>query len=336
MTEPLSDAEVARGRGRAYALLADLVSRGPTASTLPPARTSAVLAEALDSYADLDDAAADHQHVFGLSVPPFEGVYRDPEGQVGGACTDRLRDRYAALGFAHDPRGEGVEHLSTQLRALAFLSVAEADAREDDATPQLDAVCDLARDFLDAHLLLWLPSFAVAARAAGRALPTAIVDQIMDVVVIHRQGLDVPDDHANYQLQGEPLDLDDPAVGIREIAAALAVPARIGALLTRDDIARVGRGQRVPRGFGERRTTIHNLLNSAAGLGSLGGVVDDLRALLSERRHVLDDRRFRTVPGLGDRVGVVRARLLATDEVLARLSEATRDGSVTLTEASTE
>lgn len=336
MTEPLTDAAVARGRGRAYALLADLVSRGPTASTLPAARTSVMLAEALDSYANLDDAAADHQHVFGLSVPPFEGVYRDPEGQVGGECSDRLRDRYAALGFAHDPRGEGVEHLSTQLRALAFLSVAEADACEDDATPQIDAVRALARDFLDAHLLLWLPSFAVAARAVGRALPTAIVDQIMDVVVSHRQGLDVPAVPADFQLPGAPLDLDDPAVGIREIAAALAVPSRIGALLTRDDIARVGRSQRVPRGFGERRTTIHNLLNSAAGLGALGGVIDDLRTLLSERRYVLDERRFRTVPGLGDRVGAVRARLLATDEILARLSEASRDGTATLTEASTE
>ncbi len=336
MTEPLSDAEVARGRGRAYALLADLVSRGPTAATLPPARTSVVLAEALDSYANVDDAAADHQHVFGLSVPPFEGVFRDPEGHVGGACTDLLRDRYAAMGFAHDPRGEGVEHLSTQLRALAFLSVAEADAREDDATPQIEAVRVLAREFLDAHLLLWLPSFAVAAKAAGRALPTAVVDQIMDVVVMHRRGLDIPDDDANYQLQGAPLDLDDPSVGIREIAAALSVPARVGALLTRDDIARVGRGQRVPRGFGERRTTIHNLLNSAAGLGSLAGVIDDLRALLSERRYALDDRRYRVVPGLGNRVGVVRARLLVTDEVLARLSEASRDGSATQTEASTE
>jgi len=229
-----------------------------------------------------------------------------------------------------------VEHLSTQLRALAFLSVAEADALEDDATPQIDAVRALARGFLDAHLLLWLPSFTVAALAAGRALPSAIVDQIMDVVVIHRQGLDLPDDDADYQLHGAPLDLDDPSVGIREIAAALSVPARVGALLTRDDIARVGRGQRVPRGFGERRTTIHNLLNTAAGLGSLAGVIDDLRALLSERRCELDDRRYRVVPGLGNRVGVVRARLLATDEVLARLSAASRDGSVALTEAPAE
>jgi TorA maturation chaperone TorD len=315
-------ADIARGRGRAYALLAELVARGPTELTLEPARASEAIARALDAYPSLDEAAADHQFVFGLSVPPYEGAFLDPRGDVGGPLNDRLRDAYAALGVANDPRGEGAEHLATQLRALGFASASEAELLRSGRDADVAALERRVRDFLDRHLLRWLPSFAAAVRGSGRPLPMGIIDQIVDVVVGHRSELgESRDEELSLDLEGEPLDLDDESVGVREIAAALAVPARVGLLLGRDDIARVGRRHRVPRGFGERRTLMHNLLRSAVSLAALPEVVRELRALLTERLEALDDPRYRDVPGLAARLAPVRARIAATDSALERLSE---------------
>jgi len=325
VADALDAAAIARGRGRAYALLADLVSRGPTESTLDAARASDGLAAALASYPDLDEAAAAHQHAFGLSVPPYEGAFLDAEGSVGGDCTSRLRDRFRSMGFVNDPRAEGPEHLATQLRALAFLSAAEADAQEDERADALEVIEAHARGLLDAHLLRWLPSFVAAVNAMGSRLPSALVDQVVDVVLMHRSGLaePAPEDQA-FELGGDPLDLDDESLGVREIAAALAVAARVGALVGRDDVARVGRSQRVPRGFGERRTLIHNLLRTSVSLGSMPEVIDGLRSMLRDRRDALSDPRYLGVPGLEGLLTPWRKRLVQTEAQLSRLAQAGR------------
>jgi hypothetical protein len=260
-----------------------------------------------------------------MSVPPYEGAFLDRKGGVGWAATDRLRDSYRAIGFIHDPKGEGAEHLSTELRALASASAMEARLVAAAAdTADVEALRSAQRDFLDAHLLLWLPSFAAATRGVDRPLPNALVEQILDVVLLHRTELGAPRAPAPTSLEGPPLDLDDPDVDMREIATHLSVPARAGLLISRADVARVGRGQRVPRGFGERRTLIHNLLRSAVALDVLPDVIRDLRALIGERDVLLANPRYAVVPGLEARLAPIRERLADTDRALARLAS-TRD-----------
>jgi TorA maturation chaperone TorD len=324
----LSRADIARGRGRAYALLAELVSRGPTEATLEPMRASESLARALDSYPgqSLDEAAADHQFVFGLSVPPHEGAFLDPRGEVGGPLTDRLRDAYAELGVAHDPRGEGAEHLATQLRALGFASASQAKALDEGREADADELGARMRTFLDRHLLRWLPSFAATVRGGQRALPSAMVAQIVDVVLDHRSELGPAAElDLDFALEGEPLDLDDDSVGVREIAAALSVPSRVGLALSRDDIASVGRRHRVPRGFGERRTLIHNLLRSAVSLGALPATLEEIRHALASRRDALSALQAADVPGLARLTAPWLERIEQTDTALARLARESRN-----------
>ncbi len=317
----LSDAEKAWGRGRAYALLAELVARGITEANAEAARASDGIAQALSSYPNADDAAADHHFVFGLSVPPQEGAFLDARGEVGGSLTDRLRDAYAELGVAHDPRGEGAEHLATELRALGFASATEAVHLDQERSAEAAEMRARARRFLDRHLLRWLPSFAATVRSTARPFPEAVVAQIVDVVYDHRSELGAADEEdLDFALAGDPLDLDDDSVGVREIAAALSVPARVGLLVSREDVAAVGRRHRVPRGFGERRTLIHNLLRSSVSLGAFAPTIDELRALLASRSHALEDARNAQVPGLARLTAPWIARIQNTDAALARLA----------------
>ncbi len=320
-TPKLSDVDEARGRARAYALLAHLVARGPSEATLTATRASEHLAEGLDAYASLDEAAADHQHVFGMSVPPFEGVFLDPEGVVGGVLADRLHDTYRAIGFAPDPTTEEAEHLSTELRALAHLASAESDALEDGRRDLAEHLRLLSVRMLDGHLLRWLPTLTAAVRDTERAWPCALVDQIEDLVLMHREALGAPMlDLEPFTLAPLPPLLDADDTGLADVARVFTLPALSGTFLSRDDIARIGRGHRIPRGFGERRVLLENLFRSAAALDAFGDVIADLGALLRDREAALAAPRLAALPHLA----ALGTRIAETAALLTRLQTEAR------------
>jgi TorA maturation chaperone TorD len=290
----LSDDQLAQARCLAYGLLADLVARGVDPSTRDAAQTSAPLADAIASYASarperlsdadlLDLLAVDHQHAFGWSVPPFEGAFLDPARSIGGEATDALWAIFTAAGFVPDVSREDVEHLATSLRCLAFLSGAEADAIEDGHTGAILRVRELSRRLLDEHLLCWVPTFVNAVERTGLAFPRALAAQIESLLVTHRAALGAP--ARRHELLAPAIDLDDPETGLREIGEHLATPARCGVFLSRDDVTRIGRGLKVPRGFGDRTQLLVNLLRSAASYDAL----DALLSALEEEMAREDD-----------------------------------------------
>jgi hypothetical protein len=253
-------------------------------------------------------------------VHPFEGVFLDPSGQVGGATGQRLRATFEAVGYLPDPKAEDPEHLATILRALAFLGGAEVDALEDGEAAVLDRLATLTRRLLDEHLLRWLPVFAHAARQTGHPWPIAVVDQLEAVVLHHRQALGAPWPEP-FELAAEALDLDDADTDLRTIGEALVHPPTFGAYLGRHAIAALGRGSRVPRGFGDRKQTMVNLLRSAAQYEAVGPIAEGLRAQLGAL-----EARFEELVGqarwLDAVVGPWRTRREAMEEVLGRLADA--------------
>jgi TorA maturation chaperone TorD len=313
----------ATARSRAYALLARLVSAGPTPRLLELATLDARLAHAIASYAgELDSLAADHQHVLGFCCPPFESALLDPESNVGGEISDRVRRALGAADGAIGPGGEAADHLASELFALALFAGAEADAARDAERSIAARLRARSRHLLDAHLLRWLPMFAAAVRRAERAWPTALLDTIEDVALQHRSQLGPPDpDDLGFELPPLAVALDDPATGLAEIAAALAHPARAGCLVTRDDIARLGRRSGTPRGFGDRKTLLENLLSSGAGLGSLPDVLGGLIELLIAVRADLGAER------LADAPHALRAPWQARIDETRALLEQLRDAS---------
>jgi TorA maturation chaperone TorD len=280
-------------RSRAYALLASALSRPERALEL--ARHAPRLRDAIDRYRDRDELFADHEHAFGFACPPFESVFLDPEGTLGNATSDRVRAALAATGVERGPGGEEPDHLATMLAALGHACGAEADALEDGRTAIADRLRALERHLLDAHLLRWLPLFSCAVERTERTWPVALARAIEGVVLEHRSALGPSDRDADFGLAGSPLALDDD-VGLAEIAAYLTVAARSGAFLSRDDLARLGRATRAPRGFGDRVVTTENLLRSAADLDVLADLVDRMRADLGAISSELSGERFADVP----------------------------------------
>lgn len=312
MSVPLEASEVAHARSGAYLLLADLLADGPRPELLEGAAASPILARALEGDDGLDDLAADHQHVFGFCVPPLEGLFLDPDGSAGGLGAERVRETYASVGYRPDPTKEEPEHLATQLRALALLSGAEADALAHDQPEMAAALRGQQRHLLDAHLLRWFPVLAAAVRRVGRAFPSALVTQLEELLRHHLAGFD--GERAPRWTLAEPLDLDDPSVSLRDIARYLTTPGRAGVFLGRHDIAQLGRAFRLPRGFGGRARMMHQLLTAAARFDALGELADALGELIEASDAALAP--------WGPAVAPWRTRAQQTRGVVARLGSA--------------
>ncbi|HHH28383.1 MAG TPA: hypothetical protein ENK57_08570, partial [Polyangiaceae bacterium] len=155
--------EIASARSLAYGLLADLIAHGVTDATRAAAMASTAIAAAIEGVSE-DEIGAQFERAFGWAAPPFEGAYLDPEGTIGGVATDALWALFRESGFRPDTRSVDVEHLATSLRALAFLSGAEADALEDRHQGAVERTGALSRRILDEHVLRWVPLFACAVR----------------------------------------------------------------------------------------------------------------------------------------------------------------------------
>lgn len=318
----------ARARSRAYALLARLAGSGPQSTREMKAATAdAGMARAIASYGgDLDALAADHQHVFGFACPPFESALLDPAGHLGNAMSERVHRDLAAIGVAEGPGGEGPDHLAAQLYALALLTGAEADALEDAENAIAERLRGQARQLLDAHLLRWLPTLAAAVRRGGRAWPIAVMHTIEEVVLEHRSTLGALDEaQLGFELPPLGVSLEEDETGLADIARLLGCPARAGVLLSRDDLARLGRMTGTPRGFGDRATLIENLLRAGAQLGSLESILDALGVLLDQVQRELGDERLADVP-LSLRMPW-QVRIDETRALLATVREVSRDAS---------
>ena len=313
------DAAEAEARARAYGLLADLVSRGPTAATLEAARLSPLLGEALAEYPApiLDGAASDHERVFGMELFPQEGWFLDAEGKIGGDATQSLLDLFHRAGCIPAPGGDGPEHLATALQALSFLSGAEADALADGLPEAEERIRALSRELLDGHLLRWLPVLCVSVRRCGRPFPSALASQIEDLVLLHREGLGPPASPGEF-LAGPALDLDAEETGLGEIALHLTRPALAGAALTRADLARAGRLAEAPRGFGERAVELENLLRSAARLDRRPEALAALDGILSAVAVDLEESAGRGA-GLEESIRPWLARIAGTRRLLVLL-----------------
>ncbi len=306
-------AELAAARSLAYGLLADLFARGLTPETREAALASEPLRRAIFRCAgDLDALAVEHEHALGWSTPPYEGLYLDAARTTGGASTDALWALYRECGFA--PTTDDAEHLASALRCLAFLSGAEADAIDDDHQGARERVRELSRRMLDEHVLRWFPVFACAVRRTGLAFPIALVDELEPLLAMHR--LELPGTPQRFSLAEEPPLLARDDRGLREIAEHLATPATSGLVLGKDDIARLGRSARVPRGFGDRVQLLVNLLRSAVQYDALDGVLEALEERALAQRSALEGPSYASIAALTE---PWRDRLASTAALIARI-----------------
>lgn len=258
---------------------------------------------------DAEAVAEEHCAVFDRDVVPLAGLFLDPEGRGGGPLVARLAPHFASLGAPSPPTPEA---LTAQLRGLAWLCAAEAEASADGDESEVLRMRGMERRWLDAVLLPWLPAFVAAVTRTGKPWATALATETLDLLLQLRQELG-PAEEPELPPAPATLDLDADDTGIQQIARWLSTPAASGLFLGRHVLERLGRDTEVPRGFGGRQLVLGNLLLAAARFGALDSVIDGLHAEVEAWRRELP------AGGVAD---PWRRKLDASDDVLERLRPA--------------
>ena len=315
----------ATARSRAYDLFGRLFAGGPTAGLLPTVHAIPDLAASLPATLDTDHAAAAHQHLFGFNVFPHESIFLGAGSELGGPVADGVRAFYRRAGYRADASLPAGDHLAGELGLLAFLASAEADAWEDGETGHAERIRALQRDFLDLHLLRWLPPLVQAIRQQAEPFYRALAGLTQDLALDHRSRLgdDLLAPAAPFYLPPLPDLLADKRTGLRDIATHLLTPAYSGLYLSRDDIARLARSGHLPRGFGERRQMLTNLLRSAAEYDSLPRLLADVGLLVGGWRGAYRAFGEQGLPAATGIAAVWLERLAATEALLDQVSRAT-------------
>jgi hypothetical protein len=162
------------------------------------------------------------------------------------------------------------DHLTNLLGALA-LALQSDDAGGGEHR--------LEQELLDSHLLRWLPAFVAAVRRLRLAFPAALVSQLEDLALYHREILAAQVPASDFQLDPIPSLLDDPDTSLADIASFLLAPVRSGLFLSREDILFVVRSAGCFCGFGDRQTMLLNALRTSVQHERLGALCDALSSL---------------------------------------------------------
>lgn len=314
----LTTTETARARHHTYTLLSRLYLEGLVADLLPYVQALPALAEQLAPDLDLADAAAEaaatHYRLFGLNVFPYESVFLDPAGLLGGTLSNQVARRYEADGYRPGP-DVAPDHIGHELGLLAHLCAAEADALEDGQRQLAQHLQQRQQTFLTQHLTRWLPPFLVALGRQENRFYRALARLTWEVAGDHLQ-----EEPATWSLPPRPDLLADEKTGLRQIASTLLAPPLSGFFLDRDQVSRLARDQSLPRGFGDRQQMLLNLLRSAAQYEQFPALLATLQTVITGWQEAYAGQA-RAVPTLATAVAVWRDRLEATGRMLDRLVE---------------
>ncbi|MEZ4768195.1 MAG: molecular chaperone TorD family protein [Caldilineales bacterium] len=278
----LSPFDRALARSRAYHAFGRLFDAGITPETLPYATAIGELHAASLEQQDADQAAAAHQRLFGFNVFAYESTFLSPDAVLGGTVTERVAQFYEQAGY-QTGRGETADHITNELALLAFLCGAEADAWQDGQTGEAARMQAVQRDFLNNHLLRWLPGLRLAIQQQSEPFYATLASLALEVALDHRANL--PDDlltpAVRIALPAAPDLMSSDQTGLRDIAGWLLTTAHSGIYLSRDDIGRLGKPSSLPTGFGSRRIMLTNLLRSAAQFDAVPALLAGVQTLLT-------------------------------------------------------
>ncbi|MGB0386748.1 MAG: TorD/DmsD family molecular chaperone [Ardenticatenaceae bacterium] len=336
MNISLTTTQVALARHHTYMLLSRLYLEGLTEELLPYAQALPSLAATLPDSFEADEAAADYQSLFGFNLFPYESIFLDPSGLLGGTMTERVANDYRQAGFAVRD-GESADHIGNELAFLGFLSGAEADAWEDNLVGIALRMRHMARDFLQTHLLRWLPPFIIALQRQPHAFYARLADLTLDVVTTHLSApandlmeMMLPPFSDNIPpikptipsfLPSPPTLLTDENTSLKDIASYLISPPISGIYLARDDIVQLGRQQRLPRGFGKRQQILTNLLRVASQYDEWPTLLSSLQEQLEAWRAAYINYHL-THPHLAPFADVWLTRATRTCDVLEEMRRA--------------
>jgi TorA maturation chaperone TorD len=94
------------------------------------------------------------------TISPFESVYRSGSGQIFQSAHFEVQQAYQLIGMARNDRfREPDDHIAVELSYMARLCEMSREVPSSDRKRALHYL-GLQRDFLDKHLVQWVPAFA--------------------------------------------------------------------------------------------------------------------------------------------------------------------------------
>lgn len=313
----LSSSEVALARHLTYELLGRLYLEGVTAVTLPTIQIIPNLAKTVPEPFNADEAAADHQTLFGFNVFPYESIFLDGSGLLGGAVTDGVLHSYQEAGFQIESDSNSPDHIGYELHLLAHLCAAEADAWQDSLGDIAERMRYLQHQFLQNHLLRWLVPFVVAVGEQKRPFYTALAQLTLEFINSHYQEIGFLRE-IQFLLPPPPSLLDNEKTGLKNIAEFLTTPPHSGIYLGRDDVGRLARRQDIPRGFGDRTQMLTNLLRGAAQFDTLPDLIDDVETAVTTWQQQYSTHAS-AMPALTPFIKPWQERSAQTGQILAQI-----------------
>ena len=198
----LRDTADESARSQTYALFSDIFLRGPV-------DRAGKIVLSLSEFSGLgmpepeDERAAEFESLFGFNVFPYASAFLEPSGRLGMETSSLVRTIYESEDIDFHPSGE-VDHVATELAFLSRLSNERLDAQG----AKLDKLDAVTIDFLDHHVLAWLPAFDAAIQSNGNPFYRRISKYTLDVVVDHRRSLAEPARATSVSLPATPALLD--------------------------------------------------------------------------------------------------------------------------------
>lgn len=260
--------ETILARANTYDLLSQLYQSGISNTTLPFIQAIPALQDSIPDDLTPDTLSAQHFDIFGLNVFPHASAYLDPELNLGGPIAIHLEQVYTANDFIPSVQ-DNPDHISVELDFLAHLSRLEQGG-------QIDEVIS---SFFANHLLIWLTPFVDAICRHENPFYLALARLTVEFISEHALQLSITDYPFLAQFPQPPNLAQDPATDLKRIAAFLTTPIESGFLLSKENIATLGRELNIPRGFGSRQIMMTNLLHSAADYDQLENVFEKIQEI---------------------------------------------------------
>lgn len=296
----LSPHDQAQARSYSYHLLGTVFLQGVHDGNISQLRALPTLASQLKAFPSdesiaaglgpeaqevFDHAAADHQHWFGFNLFPFQSIFLSEDCRVGGDQTHAVLEAYQKSSFPIATKGDSPDHIGVMLYFLGFLSQREAQGWDQNNPPAVQAAQAASLEFLDTHLLEWLPPFVVALRQTQHPFYSLLGDVLWALVLEHREQLGSESSQkvgvALGQGDGSSF-LEHEKTSLRDIAAYCLTPFKSGWYITRDTIRTFSREQEAPAGFGGRQLMLHNLFRSAVEYEGLPAVLTSMQRYTNE------------------------------------------------------
>lgn len=321
-TNTLTPAQTAVARQHTYTLFSRLFLEGLTPELLAIVQQVPELATAVPPNYDPDEAAADHTRLFLHNLFPYESIFLDDSGLLGGRVTDGVTAVYTAANFTPTTDATSPDHIGVELAFMAHLCEmerlmidglkSEESERSGPSRFNLQSTINNQQSFLQTHLLHWLPPLVLAIRRQGQGFYAALADLVLAFVADHVGTVGA---RCTVPLPTVPQLLDNDKTSLKDIAAYLTTPCFAGMVIGRAEVTQLGRAHRLPRGFGDRAQLLVNLLRTAVSYDALPTLLQDLRTLLQNEMadYVAITADY---PALVDAIRPWRNHCAATAEML--------------------